>query len=528
MRAVIYARFSSNLQSDASIDDQVRICRQRAAAEGWSVEDIYTDYAISGAVRERPGLNSMLDRVAGGGIEIVLSESIDRLSRDQEDIAGIFKRVVHRGVRIVTTSEGEIGELHIGLKGTMAALYRKDMADKVRRGLAGRALAGANPGGMAYGYRRVVKLDANGELVRGLREIDPDQAEIVRRIFREILAGDSPKKIAERLNREGVPSPSGREWSSASINGDPKRKNGILYNDLYVGRVVYNKTRRVYHPVTRKREIQLRPQEQWITLDAPELQIVSEADWNAVRDLRDSLAGVRPEYQRRPKKLLSGLTFCGTCGGSWILRGPDRWGCGRHKSKGTCTNGRTTTTKILEQEVFRGFREQLLDPKLVSIYFKEWHEARLARTRKAAKDRAGLERKLTTLDAKVKRLVAAVADGGDEFIEIRDALRQARAERDELRAELSEIDTGSVIELHPGIADEYYRQVEEWTAAFESGDEEAQRFAFHKIRSLIDRVVVYPAPEGRGTVIEFEGRLKAILGLATGQAPQMWVSAGAA
>jgi DNA invertase Pin-like site-specific DNA recombinase len=69
---------------------------------------------------------------------LVLSESLDRMSRDQEDIAGLFKRLRFARVKIVTLSKGEVSELHIGLRGTMGALYLKDLADKTRRGLRGR------------------------------------------------------------------------------------------------------------------------------------------------------------------------------------------------------------------------------------------------------------------------------------------------------------------------------------------------------------------------------------------------------
>ena len=98
---------------------------------------------------------------------IILAESLDRLSRDQEDTAAIFKRLGFAGVKIVTLSEGEISELHVGLKGTMNALYLKDLADKTRRGLRGRIEAGKSGGGNAYGYQVVHALGADGQLVRG-------------------------------------------------------------------------------------------------------------------------------------------------------------------------------------------------------------------------------------------------------------------------------------------------------------------------------------------------------------------------
>lgn len=80
---------------------------------------------------------------------MVLAESLDRLSRDQEHVAQLHKAVRIAGVRLITLSEGEISELHIGLKGTMGALYLKDLADKTRRGARGSSVRGAAVAGFA-------------------------------------------------------------------------------------------------------------------------------------------------------------------------------------------------------------------------------------------------------------------------------------------------------------------------------------------------------------------------------------------
>lgn len=92
-RISIYARYSSDLQSDASIEDQIRLCSERAEAEGWKVVNCYTDAGIFGASLMRPGIQSLLTAAMNGEFDILLAEALDRLSRDQEDIAGIFKRM---------------------------------------------------------------------------------------------------------------------------------------------------------------------------------------------------------------------------------------------------------------------------------------------------------------------------------------------------------------------------------------------------------------------------------------------------
>jgi site-specific DNA recombinase len=149
-RAAIYARYSSDLQSSASIEDQVRECQARAVQLGFEIVETYADAAISGShLLNRPAINSLLRDAARGAFDVVLAEALDRLSRNLGDIAKLFEKLTHYGVRIVTIAEGEITELHVGLKGTMNALFLKDMAAKVRRGQRGRIEAGKATAGLA-------------------------------------------------------------------------------------------------------------------------------------------------------------------------------------------------------------------------------------------------------------------------------------------------------------------------------------------------------------------------------------------
>jgi DNA invertase Pin-like site-specific DNA recombinase len=151
LRAAIYARYSSDSQSEASIEDQFRICREHAAREQWTVVGAYHDAAISGAsVILRPGVQRLLQDAQRGKFEVVLAEALDRVSRDQADVATLFKHLRFAGVQIITLSEGEITELHVGLKGTMNALFLKDLAAKTHRGLRGRIEAGKSAGGRCY------------------------------------------------------------------------------------------------------------------------------------------------------------------------------------------------------------------------------------------------------------------------------------------------------------------------------------------------------------------------------------------
>jgi DNA invertase Pin-like site-specific DNA recombinase len=243
MRAVIYARYSSDNQREASIEDQVRLAHGHIESRGWTYLHAYNDRAISGASALRPGYQRLLADARDGQFDVVVAEALDRLSRDQEDVAALYKRLSFAGIRIVTLAEGEVSELHVGLKGTMNALFLKDLAQKTRRGLEGRVREGRSAGGLCYGYTVVRETDARGEPVRGGRRIDEAEAAVVRRIFEQFATGMSANAIAKQLNAEGVPRPRGLLWRDTAIRGHRQRGTGILNNELYIGRLVWNRLR---------------------------------------------------------------------------------------------------------------------------------------------------------------------------------------------------------------------------------------------------------------------------------------------
>ncbi len=253
MRAAIYARYSSNNQRDASIQDQIRVCKQHIEKEGWTLTEIYSDYAISGASVLRPGYQKMREDARNGAFDILVAEALDRLSRDQEDVAGLYKQLSVASVRLITLAEVEVNELHVGFRGAMNALFLKDLAQKTHRGLEGRVRQGFSGGGNSYGYDVMHETGPDGMPSRGGRRINGRQAEVVRRIFEDYADGKSPRRIAHDLNAEDVPGPRSKAWGPSTINGNIKRGTGVLNNELYIGRFVWNRLRYVKDPDTGKR-----------------------------------------------------------------------------------------------------------------------------------------------------------------------------------------------------------------------------------------------------------------------------------
>ena len=119
--------------------------------------------------------------------------------------------------------------------------------------------------------------------MRGGRTVNETEAETVRRVFREFADGASPRAIARRLNGEGVSGPSGKLWMDTTIRGHAKRGAGLINNELYIGRLVWNRLRYVKNPETGKRVSRINPPEEWVVAEVPELRIVDDELWQAVK-----------------------------------------------------------------------------------------------------------------------------------------------------------------------------------------------------------------------------------------------------
>lgn len=516
MRTLIYARYSSQLQNPRSIADQIGACTERAEREGWRIAGVYHDEAISGAAGidggQRPGLHALLAHVERGGIDQVLTESTDRIARHQGDAYTVRERLQYAGARLFTLMDGEVDDITGTIKGLFDARMRKDLAARVRRGHRGNIDQGRSASGVAYGYRRVIRLDESGEPIRGLREIDPDKAEIVQRIYREYAAGQSTLAIATRLNAEGVPAPRGGIWRASTLIGHRATGFGLLVNPIYVGRLVYGRTKGSVDP--RSRERRMRPGDgDTREGSAPHLRIIEQALFDQVQDEIARRASPHPERQRRPKHMLSGLGTCGVCGGKWVIIRGGYWGCSHVAGGNACTNTRQIKSVEYEHRVLQELRDQMLAPDVVSAYLREYHREHARQSATLTRDRDRLQRRHDEADRQVQRLVSAVADGGNEFAEIRQLLADARNERDRLTRELASLDALPVLTLHPGLADQYRRSVEALEA--DLSDDATQLEAVPRLRKLISRIELTPSAGRAGVDLKVVRHIDEVLNLAS-------------
>ena len=527
MNAAIYARFSSEGQHEASIDDQVRNCKKLIEARGWCAADVYSDRAISGATTLRPGYQRLLADAHRNSFDVVVAEGLDRLSRDPEATAALYKQLSFRSIRIFTQAEGEINELHVGLKGTMNALFLKDLAIKTHRGIEGRVRKGKSGGGKAYGYRVIRHRSADEIEARGEREIVDTEAIVIRRIFTEFAAGLSPRAIARKLNADGISGPSGKGWRDTTIRGHATRRTGILRNDLYAGRLVWNKQTYLRNPETGKRVARVRDAGERIVAEVPELRVVDQKLWDAVqvrleviRSTPQSVGQRKGAFwkQRRPKHLLTGLTYCGECGGHMAAIGKDYLACTAARSGAACDSRKSIRRSRVEEIVLECLKTQLMAPELVEEFIRAFH-AEVNRMR-ATDDLQweGNKQELSRVTKKLRGLYDAIADG----------LRSPGLQSELLALERQQAELRKVVDavplpaprFHPKLAELYRRQVTDLHAALK--DPQARTEAADILRTLIERVTLRTNDDGH--VVVLTGDIVKLLTLPGSQVPASFES----
>ena len=412
-RAVIYARYSSDLQNETSIDDQIRICKERIDQEGWILGQDYCDYAVSGASMQRDALKQLMEDAAAGAFDIVVTEGLDRMSRDSEHMPGIYKRLTYHGVRIYSLTDGGfVSDMHIAFGGAKNAMFLKDLSFKVKRGISGKVAKGRAITKAPYGYDIVRRFDTQGQPVRGERSINEAEAATVRRIFTLYNQGQSARKIAKTFNHEGIPSPSGKEWHATSINGNRHKGSGILNNELYIGRVVWNRLSYHKDPDTERRTRRDNDQKDWVVGEAPHLRIIDQALWDQVKARQEQLAQKQtPQDKRRPPHLLSYLLKCGACGGGFTIVGRGYYSCYQSRNKGICTNRKTIHKDKLHNAVLDALETQLLNHDLLQ-HFSEAYNAHLHHICEAQQGHIKqAEHQLKKLDTEKAKLIEAIKAG---------------------------------------------------------------------------------------------------------------------
>lgn len=230
--------------------------------------------------------------------DAIVVEGQDRRWRDQAEMHAAIKQLRFLGIEVFSVGTGSDltdygGRVVATVLGLKDEIFLEDLRAKTHRGMAGAVRRGQAAGGRAFGYRSERMVDERGYVAGARRVVDTREADVVRYIFQlYALDGLTPRAIAHRLNAEGVAPPRtarGRasgSWTPATITGSATRTLGILNNPLYVGQVLWNRSRKVRDPQTGRRLMRVRPPDERVRTEAPNLRIVPDDLWQRAQSRR--------------------------------------------------------------------------------------------------------------------------------------------------------------------------------------------------------------------------------------------------
>jgi DNA invertase Pin-like site-specific DNA recombinase len=388
LKAAIYARYSTDRQSETSIEDQVRRCRDYAERLGYEVVRVYSDAAISGTHADRPGLQQLLADATASRRPPFVAVIVETQSRLSRDLLGkteiIYRDLARVGVRVLDTSgfdsTSETGEMQSAMFGIIDATYVKQVAKMTHRGMEGRALAGFWTGGRVYGYATINEPNPpNPEQPRKIPVIDLTEAEVVRRVFSMfVIEKRGMKSIADQLNRDGIGAPHDHGKGHKGVRGwGHTTIRAMLANERYLGRWAWNTHKWTRVAGERKRRRIARPRSEHIVKLVPELAIIDRDLFDGARArLRTQTEGRgRPPGSSANVYLTSGLLRCGVCGSKMSVISQKtkngvryaRFGCSAHDSRGDaiCDNALGISEMTITKALVESLRELFADPAVV-------------------------------------------------------------------------------------------------------------------------------------------------------------------
>ena len=228
---VIYARYSSHAQKDASIEQQVAECMQHASEMGLTIIDTYADRAISGKTDRRPAFQKMMRDAEKGRFQFVIAWKSNRIGRNMLQAMMNEAKFNELGIRVLYAAEDfddtAAGRFALRSMMNVNQFYSENMAEDIKRGLQDNAMQAKVTGSLPYGYKAAPDLHY---------EIDSPKDEVVREIFSRVASGDSYANIIRDLNARGLKTRTGGPWNRNSFYP-------ILSNERYRGIYVYGDIR---------------------------------------------------------------------------------------------------------------------------------------------------------------------------------------------------------------------------------------------------------------------------------------------
>jgi site-specific DNA recombinase len=521
MIAAIYARKSTDQSGVAddqkSVARQIEHARDYARRKGWTVaeEHVYVDDGISGAeFANRPGFVRLMNALKRRPpFQALIMSEESRLGRESIEVSYALKQLVQAGVRVFLyledrerTLDWPIDKVMLSLTAFADELEREKARQRTYDAMLRKARAGHVTGSRVFGYDNVEVRDAEGRRMYVERRINDAQAVVVRRIFDACAGGQGLRTIAKVLNADGAPAPQAPYTPHVRRSGwSPSSVREALYRDLYRGVIVWNKTQKRNTWGLEQRRV--KASSEWVTIDAPQLRVVSEEQWLAahrrVEQTRQTyLRGTRGHLWGRPadghesKYLLTGLSRCGLCGGTLIVRsrshGRQRayyYACSsfHHRGKTVCPNSLEMRLQDADDAVLTALERELLDPGMLEEAIARAAARVAAPPVDVAERRHSLEAARLQTETALARLTDAVAAGGP-IATLVQAIREQERSQAEIRAALADLNRPRVVPLNVRELRARLRtKAEEWKALLRKHAPIARQM----VRKLVDGRIVF-------------------------------------
>ncbi len=460
MNAAIYARYSSENQRDASIDDQFRVCREYCQAHGLTVVQEYHDNAISGLTDARPDFQRMIKDGERKAYDVLVLYALDRFARNKYDSAIYKARLKKAGIQIVYVTsplgEGpEAGLMESILEG-MAQFYSENLARSVKRGLQGNALKGLWAGGsVPLG----ILLDEHKKM-----KIDPVGASTVHLAFELYAAGKSKTEIAKQFNAEGRKTSYGKPFTMTSLDH-------ILRNQIYIGVYKYGE----------------------ITIQDAVPPIVEKPLYDQVQEQIKITSKARAHRKAAVEYLLTTKLYCGICG-AWMVGDSGAGRGGKIYTYYACGNKKHGTHNCIKQNepkdavettIVNACRAALTDEHIIAI-----SEAAAAKFAADADNSLEIKRctvHLRETEKKIANIITAIENGIINDT-LHDRLTALEAERTSAKEALA---IASIPRPVPTAAEIAY-----YLASLRDGDISDPDFRRMLINHLLNSATIYDLPDG--------------------------------
>lgn len=380
---VIYARYSSHAQKDASIEQQVKEAQAYAAGLGLTIVEVYADRAITGKTDQRPNFQRMMKDAAKGKFSYVIAWKSNRMGRNMLQAMINEAKLQELGIRVLYTEEDfddtAAGRFALRSMMNVNQFYSENMAEDIRRGLRDNAEnCKLTNGSIPFGYKKGFDLHY---------ELDEPKDDIVREIYKRVSCGDAFIDIANDLNARGIKTGRGRTWGRGSFHS-------MLTNERYRGIYIYDDIR----------------------IEGGIPRIVSDELYYKVQEVLKTKKNPQGSHRTNSDYLLTGKLFCGKCKSPMVgISGTSKSGekhyyytCQKKRIEKACDKGNVRRDGI-EEAVARAIKAYALQDDII-----EWiADSTIAYNRRQEEQShvSILEDELAETKRSIKNIMTAIEQG---------------------------------------------------------------------------------------------------------------------